>query len=503
MTVNPGLNTRVNPKKLRPYDEPPKRRRSLIPGAPDSAATGFLVAALLWLALATGIGLLAALMRFVDFEFSIFISVPFLRFDVDFNRSLVDAAFANALVFGWLSNAGFAAATFMAPRLTGRKLFAEPLVVLGFLAWNSATLGGIALLYVFDQGPSSVLGSFPWFVEGGMAAGALIVAGSFLATVAPVLRSAYVSIWFAVIALLSVAGFTGLNALIGLLDYVIGLPDLAVALGTLLIDRATYLLWLLPMALASLYYVIPRATGQPLESNGLALLAFVALLVTAPVAVLSVAVDPAIPFLVTSAGSAATMALLFPIAITVVNLVLSTRGRWTLLFGTGPVAFAAVSMAFLLAAGMLDAIGTLGSVRDFVGGTDWVQGSQAWSLLGAFTFAGLAFSEHAISRVLHRDWGANVLSAAQLWSLFAGSTLAGVALMGAGMAEGAFRARAADAETIAAGVLGYHLVAFVGIGLAAIGGLAALANIFLAYTSGRPVQRAAPAQPAAASAGGH
>src|SRR3990170_4753873 len=25
-------------KKLRPYDEPPKRRRSLIPGAPDSAA---------------------------------------------------------------------------------------------------------------------------------------------------------------------------------------------------------------------------------------------------------------------------------------------------------------------------------------------------------------------------------------------------------------------------------------------------------------------------------
>jgi cbb3-type cytochrome oxidase subunit 1 len=274
------------------------------------------------------------------------------------------------------------------------------------------------------------------------------------------------------------------------------------ALGTLLIDRATILLWLLPMAFASLYYVVPRATGQPLESNGLALLAWVSWLITAPVAVFSAAVDPVIPFFVTSAGSAASMALLFPIAITVVNLVLTTRGRWTLLFGTGPVAFAAVAMAFLLAAVMLDAIGTLGSVRAFVGGTDWIRGAQVWTLLGAFTFAGLAFSEHAISRVLHRDWGTNALSAAQLWCLFIGSTVAGVALMGAGMAEGAFRARAADAETIAAGVLGYHVVALGGIGLAAIGGLAALVNIFLAYTSGRPVERPAPSQAATAAAGG-
>ncbi len=502
MTVSPGSNTRVNPKKLRPYDEPPKRRRSLIPGGPDSAASGFLVAALLWLALATGIGLLAALLRFVSIEFSVFVNVPGLRFDIDFNRSLVDSAFANALVYGWLGNAGFAAATFMAPRLTGRRLVAEPLVFLGFLAWNSAALGGIAMLYVFDQGPTSTLSSFPWFVEGGMATGALIVTGSFLATVAPALRTSYVSLWFAGVALLSILGFTGLNALLGLLDYVIGLPDLALALGTLAIDRATILLWLLPMALASLYYVVPRATGQPLESNGLALLAFISWLITAPVAVLSVAVDPVIPYFVTSAGGAATMALLFPIAITVVNLVLTTRGRWSLLFGTGPVAFAAVSMTFLLAAAMLDAIGSLGTVRDFVGGTDWIRGSQIWTLLGAFTFAGLAFSEHAISRVLHRDWGANALSAAQLWCIFAGATLAGVALMGAGMAEGAFRARAADAETIAAGLVGYHFVALAGIGLAAIGGLAALVNIFLAYTSGRPVARPAPSQPATATAGG-
>ena len=52
----------VNPKKLRPYDEPPRKRFSLIPSAPDSAAGAFLVVSMLWLVVATGIGALGALL---------------------------------------------------------------------------------------------------------------------------------------------------------------------------------------------------------------------------------------------------------------------------------------------------------------------------------------------------------------------------------------------------------------------------------------------------------
>jgi hypothetical protein len=42
-----------------------------------------------------------------------------------------------------------------------------------------------------------------------------------------------------------------------------------------------------------------------------------------------------------------------------------------------------------------------------------------------------------------------------------------------------------------------------GLGLAAVGGLAALLNVFLAYTSGEPVQRATASQAPAAATGGH
>ncbi len=135
MTVNP----RVNPKKLRPYDEPPKRRRTLIPSAPDSSAIGFIVVAALWLALSGALGLLALGLRFIPFEFSFGLGIFNLAFEIDARR--VDYAFVNAAVYGWLSNAGFAAICFMAPRLTGRRLALEPFVFLGLLAWNSALLG--------------------------------------------------------------------------------------------------------------------------------------------------------------------------------------------------------------------------------------------------------------------------------------------------------------------------------------------------------------------------
>jgi cytochrome c oxidase cbb3-type subunit I len=486
MTVNP----RPNPKKMRPYDEPPKRRRSLIPGGPDSAATGFLVAAAAWFVVATGLGTLALDMRFMPFE----LSFPFGVFDLGFelNQQRVDYAFVNATVYGWLTNAGFAALAFMTPRLLGRPMVAERGMNIGLGIWNLALLGGMASLYVFEWGPNAPLTAFPWFVDGGLATGALLVTGAFLATAGAGLRTAYVSVWFAGIALLSLLGLVGLNAGMGLVETFFELPDLTVALGSVFIERAITVLWLLGMAYAALYYVVPRATGQPLESAGLAMLAWIAWLFLAPLSALGVLLDTSVPFLFTTIGGLGTMLLLLPAAITVVNLTLSVQGRWSLVFGVGPVAFAAVALAFLLATALLEAIGALPSVRASVGGTDWERGVFVWAAYGTFTIAALALSEHALPRLLRRAWGGGPLSAAQLWLVFGGATLAGLALMGAGMAEGSLRAQSAAPEAIADGVLGYVLAAFAGMAVVALGSLATLVNLFLAYTSGEPAEYAVP-----------
>ena len=485
----------VNPKKMRPYDEPPKRRRTLIPDGPDSAATGFLVAAAIWFVIAAGIGMLAIGLRLVAFE----LSFPLGFFDLSFelNQRRVDAAFVNATVFGWLSNVGFAAVAFMTPRLMGRRLVAEKLMNLALAIWNLALAGGIGLIYVFDIGVNGPLTALPWFVEGGLATGVLIVTGVFLVTAGAAVRSAYVSLWFAGVALLGLLGMTSLAAGLGMLDAFFGLDGVPVALASAFIEREIMAIWLLGMTFAILHYVVPRTAGQPLASGGLALLTWISWLVLAPASGLGVLVDASVPFFVTTAGAVAIMLLLLPASLAAVNLAMTMSGRWTLLFGTGTAAFAAVAVSFLLAHTLLEAIGALRSVTIAVGATDWELGAFVWAAYGTFTLAGLALADHAAPRAMRRSWSGGPLVASQLWLGWGGATIAGLALMAGGMAEGSLRSQGVASEAIIEGVFWYRAVGFAGIGMVALAGIALLGNLFVAYTSGEPADYVVPGQAAA------
>jgi cbb3-type cytochrome oxidase subunit 1 len=495
MTVNP----RVNPKKLRPYDQPPKRRRTLIPDRPDSAATGFLVLATLWLAFAGGLGVLAIGLRIVPFE----LSIPFGIFDLGFqlDEPRVDIAFVNATVYGWLTNAGFGAIAFFTPRLTGRPLALEKGLNVALVIWNLTLLGGIASLYVFDLRPTAPLTAFPWLIDGGLAFAALIVAGAFFATAAVAMRGAYVSLWFAAVALLGLLGLLGLSATIGLVDWIIGLDDLLEGLASAFIDRALVTVWLLGMAYAALHYVVPRAASQPLAWGGVGWLTWLTWLALAPASAVAVLVDVSVPFVVTTLGEVATMLLIVPAGLAVGNLVATMQGRWAIIFGRGVGPMAAVALAFLFAASLIEAIGALRDVRMLVGGTEWADGAFIWAAYGAFTFAAFALAEHAFPRILRRSWGGGILTSAQLWLGFGGAALAGLALMGAGLAEGSMLVHPGAAPAEDPSLIVYRGFALAAFGLVALSGLAMLANLFLMYTSAEPIAYVVPGQPAAAGAG--
>jgi len=495
MTVNP----RVNPKKLRPYDEPPKRRRTLIPDRPDSAATGFLVLATLWLAFAAGLGVLAIGLRIVPFELSIPFGIFELAFELEGPR--VDAAFINATVYGWLTNAGFGAIAFFTPRLTGRPLAMEKGLNVALVIWNLTLLGGIASLYVFEFVPFAPLTALPWLIDGGLAFAALIVTGAFFVTAAASLRGAYLSLWFAAVALLGLLGLLGLGATIGLVDWIIGLDDLLEALASAFIDRTLVTVWLLGMAYAVLHYVVPRAASQPLAWGGVGWLTWLTWLALAPASALAVLVDVSIPFFVTTLGEVATMLLIVPAGLAVGNLVATMQGRWTILFGRGAGAMAAVALAFLFASSLIEAIGALRDVRMLVGGTEWGDGAFIWAAYGAFSFAAFALAEHAFPRILRRAWGGGLLASAQLWLGFAGAALAGVALMGAGLAEGSLLIHPGGAPPEDPSLIVFRGLALAAFGLVALSGLAMLANLFLMYTSAEPIAYVVPGQPAQAAAG--
>jgi cbb3-type cytochrome oxidase subunit 1 len=181
----------------------------------------------------------------------------------------------------------------------------------------------------------------------------------------------------------------------------------------------------------------------------------------------------------------ATFLLVLPAFLVVANLLLSLSGRWTLVLSPGTVPFALVALTFLVANALLEAIGSLGSVRALVGSTEWGTGVRLFALLGTATFAFLALGDHAFPRLLRRDWGGTLLAEATLWAAFAGAALAGLALIGGGVVHGSLLAQAATPKEIDGFVFWFELVLGAGIGLSALAAAVLALNVFLMYTSAR------------------
>ena len=264
----------VNPKKLRPYDEPPRKRFSLIPSAPDSAAGAFLVVSLLWLVVATGIGALGALLLAMpellrlafEYQFPVIGTVK-----LEISPATVNSGFMNALVYGWLSNAAFATILFILPRITGVRMKFEGMAWGAMWIWNLGVAGGMAAVYVPTFSGTGLLAEFPTAFDGLLLLGLLMVNGAFWMTLlASAQRLPYVSLWFFGLALLAFMGAYALGAAAQAGDWLINLDETMVALVNAFVARLILTFWVIGVALGSLFYVVPRATFNALASGGMA-----------------------------------------------------------------------------------------------------------------------------------------------------------------------------------------------------------------------------------------
>jgi cytochrome c oxidase cbb3-type subunit I len=494
----------VNPKKLRPYDEPPRRRRRLIPQGPDSGATGFLVVAALWLLVAAGLGAVwiagALVPAQLTFQFEIPLPI-FGAFPIDISPQTDGVAFSNALVYGWLSNAALGAILFITPRLSGVRLVGERTAFLAVVAWNLAVAGGMSSVYMPRVAQVGRLAEFAIPFDGLMLLALLMVNVVFWRTVLAARRLPYVSIWFFGVALLVVMGSYALAAAATAGAQLINLDATFVALVAGFVARTIETYWVLGVALGTLYYVVPRTTGNPLASTAMAMLAWLMWAGLSAVSALGALVDTSVPFWVTMLGNVGTMLLVAPVFLTVATLALTIQGRWTLTLSAGTVAFAVISMAFLLASSLLEAIGSLRTVQGLVRGTEWPLGVWIFGTLGTATFASFALFDHAAPRLLRRDWGDSVLTDAQLWAGFAGATVTGLALMGAGVAHGSLLHQAASPDEITNTVRWFLLAAGGGLGLVALASASLLGTLFLMYTTARKASYAV--ADALAAAAGH
>jgi cytochrome c oxidase cbb3-type subunit 1 len=222
----------------------------------------FLCCAIVWLVFASAFGLISSIKLHNPEFLTEYAWLTFGR-----TRTL----HLNMVAYGWCPMAAFGVAIWMLPRLLKTRLYGGRFALLGCMLWNAGLIAGLGSIAVGINDGLEWL-EIPWQISILLVLGGALIALPLVFT----LRNRkvghlYVSIWYMGAALF---WFPVL--------YLVGKMP-AVHFG---VEQATMNWWFghnvlglyyTPIALASVYYFLPKIIGRPIQSYNLSLIGFWAL----------------------------------------------------------------------------------------------------------------------------------------------------------------------------------------------------------------------------------
>ena len=373
-------------------------------------------------------------MLFVSIAFGIYASLELLSPGLSggiswFSWGRLRYDHTQGILFGWLGNAFLAFLYHAVPVLTGRPVTSVRLGQWLFGLWNFVVVvpGWLLVLAGFSQ--PLEWAEFPMVIDAFIVLALVLMAVQFLPPFfARGLEDLYVSSWYVIGALV----FT-------LLAYPMGnfVPELVpgargAAFSGLWIHDAVGL-FVTPLALAIIYYVIPAASRRPIYSHFLSMLGFWLLFFLYPLNGTHHYIFSVIPMSAQIGAITASALLGVDVVIVVANLLLSLRG-------TGwvprdlPLRFVGMSTIFYLLVSIQGSVQAQMAVNRAVHFSDWVIGHSHLAMLGFATFAAAGGIAHAWQRIPWARYNATAM-AWSYWLLFTGVALMVIHLTIAGIVE--------------------------------------------------------------------
>jgi cbb3-type cytochrome oxidase subunit 1 len=333
-------------------------------------------------------------------------------------------------MLGWLGNAFLAFLYHAVPILTGRPVTSRRLGLWMFGLWNVAIMVPGWLLVLAGVSQPLEWAEFPIVVDALVAVALLLACVQFLpGFFARGIESLYVSSWYILGALV----FT-------LLAYPMGnlVPELVpgaagAAFSGLWIHDAVGL-FVTPLALAIIYFVIPASTRRPVFSHFLSMLGFWLLFFLYPLNGTHHYVYSVIPMPAQAGAIAASALLGVTVVIVVTNLFLSMRGAGWLPRDPG-LRFVGTSTLFYLVVSVQGASQAQMAVQQTVHFTDWVIGHSHLAMLGFASFAAIGGLVHAWQRIPWVRYNDRAIAWAY-WFLVTGMVIMFVDLTVAGLVQG-------------------------------------------------------------------
>jgi cytochrome c oxidase cbb3-type subunit I/II len=335
------------------------------------------------------------------------------------------------IFFGWLGNAFLMFLYHAVPRLAGRPVFSRRLGWALFVTWNFLVVIPGWLLVMAGISQPLEWAEFPIITDVFVVLAFVLMVVQF---VVPFFRTRlaelYVSSWYLIGAIV----FT-------LLAYPVGnfVPELVpgargASYSGLWIHDAVGL-FVTPFAVAMAYFVIPVATGKPIYSHFLSMLAFWMLFFIYPLNGTHHFIFSSLPMEAQVGAIVASVYLGMDVVLNVSNQLLSLKGSGDVVARDVALRFTWVGIVAYLIVSLQGSFQALMPVNRVVHFSDWVIGHSHLAMIGFASFASIGGMLHVWKRTPGARYNARAANWS-FWLLAVGLLLMVVDLTAAGVVQG-------------------------------------------------------------------
>jgi cytochrome c oxidase cbb3-type subunit 1 len=336
----------------------------------------------------------------------------------------------NAVAYGWAATAGLGLSIWLLPRLLKTPLVGGRIAVFGVMVWNAGLVSGLGAIAVgFNDGLEYL--EMPWPAAMLLAAGGAFIGLPLIFTLQRrQVDHLYVSVWYMGAALFWLP----------VLVFVANLPSVYSG-----VQQATMNWWyghnilgyfFTPLALASIYYFLPKVIGRPIQSYNLSLLGFWTLAFFYGQVGGHHLIGGPVPGWMITLSIVQSVMMVIPVAVFAVNQFMTLADRWGAVVYSPTLRFTALAGIMYILASVQGSMMALRSINTV---THFTHFTVAHAHLGLYGFVTLAFFGgiyFVMPRVVEREWPYPSLIAAHFWLVVAGFAVYFVGLTAGGLLQG-------------------------------------------------------------------
>jgi cytochrome c oxidase cbb3-type subunit I len=396
----------------------------------DSVVTGFAFSAVFWLVVGLVVGLwLAAEMFLPDLNMTPWLSFGRLR-----------VVHTNALVFGFTLAGVFSCSYFMLEKLT-RSPLAFPRLARVHLYLFNAAIPLAALSLFAGMNTSKEYAELEWPLDIVVVVLWILFAANVFGTlVARREKQMYISLWFTIACVVTVAVVYILN---NLAVPVSAFKSYTVYAGT---NDANVQWWYGHNAVASVftfpilamfYYFLPRSTGLPIYSHRLSIIAFWSLVFGYLWTGAHHLMLTPLPEWIQTVALAFSIFLIAPSWASVINGYCTMNGNWEQVKTNYLAKFFLLGITFYGLQTIQGPTQALRSLTGFLHYTEWVVGHVHMGTMGWVTMIISASLYYIVTKVSGREVHSVRLADLHFWLILAGQLLFTVTLWVGGLMQGA------------------------------------------------------------------